>query len=103
MFSFLFCHSCEELFCVRSHVCACGWSFWWSYVVSFFAISVFSLVSFNNVCDRGEYFLIEYVYAVGSHGGEDSLDIFYYMEYVYILNIVTGVSSLNRAIPLRSI
>lgn len=29
----------------------------------------FSAVSFSNVCDRGKYFLIEYVYVVGSHRG----------------------------------
>ena len=37
---------------------------------------------------------------MGSHGGEGSPDIFYYTEYVYILSIVTGVSSLTRTIPI---
>ena len=58
----------------------------------------FSAVSFSNVCDRGKYFLTEYVYAVGSHGGEGWPGIFCYTEYVYILCIVTGASFLNRTI-----
>ena len=29
----------------------------------------FSAVSFSNVCDHGEYSLIEYLYTVGSYGG----------------------------------
>ena len=60
-------------------------AFWLSYVVLFFAVSVFPAVSFSNVCDRWKYFLIEYVYAVGSQGGEGSPGIFYCTEYVYLV------------------
>ena len=38
---------------------------------------------------------------VGSHGGEASPDIFYYMEYVYTLCVATRESFLTRTIPLR--
>ena len=39
---------------------------------------------------------------MGSHGGKASPSIFYYMEYVYILCEVTGVSYIRRIhIPLR--
>ena len=39
---------------------------------------------------------------MSSHGGEASPGIFYYMEYVYILCVVTGVNFLTRTIPLRN-
>ena len=39
---------------------------------------------------------------VGSYGGEASPGIFYYMEYVYTLCVVTGLRFLTRTIPLRN-
>ena len=40
--------------------------------------------------------------AVGSHGDEASPGIFYCMEYMYTLCVVTGVSFLTRTVPLRN-
>ena len=38
--------------------------------------------------------------AVRSYGGEASPGIFYYMEYVYTLCVITGVRFLTRTISL---